>query len=419
MEFKYGINEKPKTKRETILLAIQHVFAMFGSTILVPTLIGLDPAVSLVTAGVGTLIYSACTKSKVPVFIGSSFAYIGLLSGLYSEAGAQGVGLAVISVGIIYVIFAAIISMVGSGFIDKLLPPVVIGPVIIVIGMSLAPVAIQNAGLSSESFHLNSAIIALTSFSVTTIALLRGNNFTKSVPVIIGILSGYIVALMLGEVDLSIFATQSFINIPEFSFVGLDYSLAFEPQIIAAVIPLVFVTMAEHIGDHKVSSAITDKNFTKDPGLHRTLLGDGIATLFAGIVGGPVNTTYAENTGVIILTKIASTYVIKIAAVFAIILAFFGPLTAFIASIPISVMGGISIILFGLIAQNGFKILKDSNVDLNSGRNMIIIGSVLVFGLGGAILQFTIMGITFSFSYMSLAAIIGILLNIILPKELN
>lgn len=417
LNFKYHIEEKPETKRETFLLAIQHVFAMFGSTILVPTLIGLDPSVSLVTAGIGTLIYAFITKSKVPVFIGSSFAYIAILSQLNTTVGPSGVSLAVITVGILYIIIALIIKFTGSDWVNKMLPPVVIGPVIIVIGLSLAPVAISNSGFSSDTVNWQANIIAFTSFAVTCVALLKGSKFIKTVPIILGILAGYFIALILGEVDTTLITTTTLINVPDFQIPVLTYNPQFSMAIVASVIPLVFVTLSEHIGDHKVSSSITGKDFIKNPGLKKTLLGDGVATLFAGLMGGPVNTTYAENTGVIILTRVASVYVIKIAAIFAVILAFFGPLTGFITSIPTSVMGGISIILFGLIAQNGFRIMNENKVDLTHPRNMIIVGSILVIGLGGAVLSFTLFGILFSFSNMSLAAIVGIILNAVLPKE--
>ncbi len=417
MNFKYDVNERPEKNSELVMLSIQHVFAMFGSTVLVPILIGIDVSVALFTAGMGTLLYSLATKAKVPVFIGSSFAYIGILSFLVSEYGQNYASLAVISVGLIYILISLAVRFIGTRWIDYILPPVVMGPVIIVIGLALASTAIDNSGLGAESFSPSAAFISLSTLLVTAIAMMRGTNFTKSIPILIGIGYGYIISLVLGIVDLSAFANISLFAIPDFynPFIAGDFH--FDIGVIAAIIPLVFVTVAEHIGDHSVASTITNRNFFKDPGLDRTLLGDGLATLFAGLVGGPVNTTYAENTGVIILTRVASTTVIRLAAVFAMVIAFLEPITVFINTIPAAVMGGISIALFGLIAQNGVKLLISGKVDFNHPRNMIIIAVILIIGLGGAILSFTIAGITFEFTTMSLAALVGIGFHLILPEK--
>ncbi len=417
MDFKYYIDERPAKNGEMIVLSLQHVFAMFGSTVLVPMLIGIDVSVALFTAGMGTLLYSLATKAKVPVFIGSSFAYIGILSLLVSKYGQNYASLAVMSVGIIYILLSLIVRAVGTKWLDYILPPVVMGPVIIVIGLSLASTAINNSGLGIDSFDPTAAFISLSTLLVTSLAMMKGSNFTKSIPILIGIGYGYIVSLLLGLVDLSVFNDISLISIPNFYNPFFAGEFEFSPAVIAAIIPLVFVTVAEHIGDHTVSSTITGKNFLKDPGLHRTLLGDGLATLFAGFVGGPVNTTYAENTGVIILTRVASTAVIRLAAVFAMLIAFLAPVNAFINSIPSPVMGGISIALFGLIAQNGVKLLVAGKVDFNHPRNMMIIAVILIIGLGGAIISFTVAGITFEFTTMSLAALVGIAFHLILPEK--
>lgn len=417
MDFKYYIDEKPEKKSEMVILSLQHVFAMFGSTVLVPILVGIDVSVALFTAGMGTLLYSLCTRAKVPVFIGSSFAYVGILSLLVSKYGQSYASLAVMSVGLIYILLSFIVRFVGTKWLDYILPPVIMGPVIIVIGLSLASTAIDNSGLGVESFDPTAAFISLTTLLVTAIAMMRGNNFTKSIPILIGIGYGYIISMILGIVDFSAFNDISLISMPDFYNPFVAGEFTFSPSVIAAIIPLVFVTVAEHIGDHTVSSAITGKNFLKDPGLDKTLLGDGLATLFAGFVGGPVNTTYAENTGVIILTRVASTAVIRLAAVFAMLIAFLEPINAFINSIPSPVMGGISIALFGLIAQNGVKLLIAGEVDFNHPRNMMIIAVILIIGLGGAIISFTFAGITFEFTTMSLAAIIGIIFHLILPEK--
>lgn len=417
MDFKYDIDERPAKNGELIVLSLQHVFAMFGSTVLVPLLIGIDVSVALFTAGMGTLLYSLATKAKVPVFIGSSFAYIGILSFLVSEYGQNYASLAVMTVGIIYIIISLIVRAIGTKWLDYIMPPVVMGPVIIVIGLALASTAIDNSGLGSETFNPTYAFISLSTLFVTAFAMMRGNNFTKSIPILIGIAYGYIVSLLLGIVDLSAFANTSLISVPHFYNPFIAGEFQFDIGVVAAIIPLVFVTIAEHIGDHTVASTITGRNFLKDPGLDKTLLGDGLATLFAGLVGGPVNTTYAENTGVIILTRIASTTVIRLAAVFAILMAFLQPVTVFINTIPSPVMGGISIALFGLIAQNGVKLLVSGNVDFNHPRNMIIIAVILIVGLGGAVVSFTVASITFEFTTMSLAAIVGILFHLLLPEK--
>lgn len=417
MDFKYYIDEKPEKKSEMFILSLQHVFAMFGSTVLVPILVGIDVSVAIFTAGMGTLLYSLCTRSKVPVFIGSSFAYVGILSLLVSKYGQSYASLAVMSVGLIYILLSFTVRFIGTKWLDYILPPVIMGPVIIVIGLSLASSAIDNSGLGVESFDPTAAFVSLTTLLVTALAMMKGSNFTKSIPILIGIGYGYIVSMIFGIVDLSTFNGISLISMPDFYNPFVAQEFTFNPSVIAAIIPLVFVTVAEHIGDHTVSSTITGKNFLKDPGLDKTLLGDGLATLFAGFVGGPVNTTYAENTGVIILTRVASTAVIRLAAVFAMLIAFLEPVNAFINSIPSPVMGGISIALFGLIAQNGVKLLIAGQVDFNHPRNMMIIAVILIIGLGGAIISFTLVGITFEFTTMSLAAIIGIIFHLILPDK--
>lgn len=419
LEFKYGIDEKPSSKLEHSILSLQHVFAMFGSTILVPTLIGLDPSIAIFCAGLGTLIYSFTTRGKVPVFIGSSFAYISILLALYSQYGAVGVANGVISVGIIYILIALLIKLVGTNWVDKLLPPIVIGPIIMVIGLGLATTAVENSGFlfGSEGYSHVSQIIAILTLLITVLALLYGNKTIKSIPVLIGILGGYLVAIVAnvfqpGTIDLSWISDVSLIQIPPFETINILSDWQFYPQIFIAMIPIAFVTLAEHIGDHSVSSSILNKNFLKDPGLSKTILGDGLATLAAGLLGGPVNTTYSENTGVIILTRVASVSVIRIAAVFAMVLAFVAPVSEFIQSIPTCVMGGISLILFGLIAQNGIRLMQVSKIDINNTRNMILIGTILVLGIGGA-------GIGASFSGMSFAAVAGIILNLILPEKKN
>ncbi len=417
MKFRYHVDETPESKREHFALSFQHVFAMFGSTILVPTLIGIDVATALFAAGLGTLTYTTVTQKKVPVFIGSSFAYIAILSSLNADYGSAGVAFAVMCVGIMYMLIALIINVAGTNWIDKVLPPIVVGPLIIVIGLSLAPVAIDNAGFGVDTYNAKSIIVATTALLCTTFSLLRGNRIISMLPIIFGILGGYLMAVILGMVDMSVIMKDGILNIPNFQIPFVSYEPIFDIGIILSLIPLILVTISEHIGDHTVASSMMHKDFLRDPGLKRTILGDGLATLFAGFLGGPVNTTYAENTGVIMLTRVASISVIRGAALVSMALAFCAPIVNFINSIPVAVMGGISIVLFGMIAQNGIRILINANLDFTHARNMIVCAVILVFGLGGAEINLMIAGITFSFSKMALAAIFGIIFHLILPDK--
>ncbi len=425
MKFKYQIDQKPEKKSEHFILSVQHVFAMFGSTILVPTLIGIDVSTALFTAGLGTLIYQFTTKNKVPVFIGSSFAYIALLSALNADQGPAGVAMAVVTVGIVYMLISGLIGLIGTGWLDKILPPIVIGPVIIIIGLSLAPVAVENAGLlpGSDSYSIYNGLIALSALLAATYALLVKNTKANSVPIIIGIAVGYITALILelltgiDLVDTSQIFANGLISVPAFNIPGVTYDFSLNLGIIVSVIPLVLVTIAEHIGDHSVSSSMMEKDFLHDPGLNKTLLGDGIATFVAGILGGPVNTTYAENTGVIMLTRVASISVLRLAAILAICLSFLSPVVGFINSIPLAVMGGISILLFGMIAQNGIKILVQSNLEFSHPRNLAMMAVILVLGLGGATVAFSLLAFDFVFTGIALSILIGIIFHLILPNK--
>ena len=414
------ISEKPKNKLQWGLLSMQHLFAMFGATVLVPILTGLSISVALFSSGVGTLIYIFFTKAKVPVYLGSSFAYIAAIS-IASQsygAGAAFIGLAV--VGIIYVIVALLIKYLGVNWLNKILPAVVIGPMIAIIGISLAAVATGQAGLSPNSADgffaflatdIRNPLIALVSFATTVVLAIFAKGFLKVVPIIGGILVGYLFAIVVGVVDFTPLATIEWIKIPEFTILG-TYAIDFRAVLMFA--PISFVTIAEHIGDHKVLGSITNKDFLKDPGLDKTLLGDGVATLFAAVIGGPANTTYGENTGVVGMTKVGSVYVTGLAAIFAIILSFFNIVTGIIQTIPAPVMGGVLILLFGLIAGNGLKVMIDAKVNLSSMRNLIIVATMFVLGLGQASISINDAS---ALTGMSLAAIVGIVLNLLLPEE--
>ena len=322
------INEKPPVLK-WIILALQHVFAMFGATILVPILVNsaagqtvLTIPVALVTSGIGTLIYILCTKGKSPVYLGSSFAFITPLAVGAMKAGIGGAMVGTMLVGIIYVIVAIIISFFGKDWIKKLLPPIVIGPMIMIIGLSLASNAVSEIGISADITNIDykGVIVALFTFLVTAIVMLKGKGFLKIIPFLVGMVSGYILAVILGLVDFTPVLEATFFSLPNFVLPFVSYT----PTLAAAltIAPIALVTMAEHIGDHTALSTIIGKDLLKEPGLNRTLLGDGLATFAAGLLGGPANTTYGENTSVVGMTKIASVWVIGLAAIFAILLGF-------------------------------------------------------------------------------------------------
>ena len=418
----YDINEMPPLK-EAVILAFQHLFAMFGATILVPILVNaaagkevLTIPVALVTSGIGTLIYILCTKGKSPVYLGSSFAFIVPVAAAYTKAGIAGAMTGIMAVGLIYVIVALIIKFAGKDWLEKLLPPVVIGPMIMIIGLGLAPSAISQIGLA-DGTHLEWKVIlvAFVSFIVTAIVMTRAKGFFKIIPFLVGIVSGYIVAVCLGMIDFKPVAEASWFAIPKFKIIFKDYGLNFTALVTIA--PIALVTLCEHIGDHTSLSNIIGKDLIKDPGLDRTLLGDGIATFVAGALGGPANTTYGENTSVVGMTKVASVKVIGLAAIFAIVIGFLGKFTALVSTIPNAVLGGVSLLLYGFIAVNGLKVLIKNQVDFEQSKNIIVASSMLVLGLGGAAVSIVSGDLSLTISGMSLAAIFGILLNCLLPGE--
>lgn len=416
------IHDKPQPM-QWALLSIQHVFAMFGATVLVPLLTDMPVSVALFGSGVGTLIYIICTKAQVPVYLGSSFAYIVAVQTAISQMGgdrsAAQTGL--ILVGLVYCIVAFIIKLIGKNWIDKLLPPIVIGPMIAVIGLGLAPSAVSNAGFVAGGDWRN-MVVAIVTFVITAFVSTKAKGFFKIIPFLCGIVGGYIFALVLGIVDFSgvqaVITEGRWIGLPEFylpfSTGGLfhEYKLYFGPET-WALVPVAIVTISEHIGDHTVLGKVCDRNFLKEPGLHRTLIGDGIATAVSGLLGGPANTTYGENTGVVGMTKVASIYVIATAACIAIGLSFIPFVTELIRSIPNPVIGGMSLLLYGVIASNGLQVLIDNRVDFNKQRNLIIASIMLVIGIGGAVLPIGIV----SLSSTAFSAVTGIVLNLILPKE--
>lgn len=397
-----------------LILGIQHTFAMFGATVLVPIITGLDVSTTLLMAGLGTLLFHLITKGKVPAFLGSSFAFLGGFSAVAprladgsanTELLPYACGGVVVS-GLIYVVLAALIKVFGVRKIMRFFPPVVTGPIIISIGLILAPTAISNC---AENWLL--AFVALVIIIVCNI---WGRGMVKILPILIGVIGSYIVALLMGEVD------STAIN--EASVVGVAlHPSAFAKFSISACItiaPIALATMMEHIGDIAAISATAQKNYLADPGLHRTLLGDGLATSLAGIFGGPANTTYGENTGVLALTKVYDPKVMRIAAVFAIALSFFPKVGAAIQTIPTAIIGGISFVLYGMISAVGVRNIVENQVDFTNSRNLIIAAVILVSALGfnsvGGI-NIPVFGLVINLSGLAIAAIVGILLNAILP----
>ena len=402
-----------------ILLSLQHVFAMFGATILVPLILGMPVSVALFASGLGTLIYMVATQFKVPVYLGSSFAFISAMAfamkQMNGDVSAAQSG--VVLVGLVYVVVALAVKLIGTKWIDRLLPPIVIGPMIMVIGLGLANSAVTNAGFIKDG-TVQQITVAIVTFLITAFINTKAKGFFKIIPFLFGIIGGYIVAVLFGLVDFTPVLEADWIAIPQlylpFSTNGFfkEYHWYFGPET-WAILPVAVVTIAEHIGDHTVLSQICGRQFLKTPGLHRTLIGDGVATAVSAFMGGPANTTYGENTGVVGMTRIASVSVIRNAALFAIGLSFLGKFTALISTIPNAVLGGMAILLYGVIASNGLKVLIEKQVDFREVRNLIIASSMLVLGLGGAILELG----PVTLSGTALCALAGVILNLVLPYE--
>jgi len=415
----YDVNECPPLGK-WIILALQHVFAMFGATILVPILVNaaagevvLTIPVALVTSGIGTLIYILCTKGKSPVYLGSSFAFITPIAAAFLKGGISGAMTGIMAVGILYIMVALIIKFIGKDWLDKLLPPVVIGPMIMIIGLGLAPSAISQIGIAAgTAMEWKTVLVAFVSFLVTAIVMTKAKGFFKVIPFLFGIISGYVVALMLGMIDFSAVGEAKFFAMPNFMLPFVDYKISFTALV--TILPIALVTICEHIGDHKSLSNIIGKDLIKDPGLDRTLLGDGIATFVAGFLGGPANTTYGENTSVVGMTKVASVKVIGLAAIISIMFGFLGKFTALISTIPDAVLGGVSLLLYGFIAVNGLKVLISNQVDFEKPVNVIVASTMLVLGLGGAAISIVNGDLSLTISGMSLASIAGIILNLTL-----
>lgn len=409
------VNEKPKAG-QWAFLSLQHLFAMFGATVLVPFLTGLPISAALLASGIGTLLYILITKSMIPAYLGSSFAFITpIITGLSTHSLGDML-VALFMSGVMYVIIGILIKLSGIGWLMHLLPPVVVGPVIMVIGLSLAPTAANMAMFENtadmKGYNVTYLIVAMITLVTTLVVQGYMKGFFSLIPVLIGIIVGYIAGIIFGIVDFKPVMKASWFDWPHIYVPFVDYHPSFHFGLVLLMVPIVFVTVSEHIGHQMVINKIVGRNFFEKPGLHRSIIGDGVSTMFASIIGGPPSTTYGENIGVLAITKIYSIYVIGGAAVIAIILAFVGKFTALISSIPTPVMGGVSILLFGIIASSGLRMLVESKVDFSENRNLVIASVILVVGIGN--LMFDIHGV--KVEGMALAALSGIVLNLILPK---
>ncbi len=398
------------SRSKRIILGMQHTFTMFGATVLVPIITGLDVSVSLFMAGVCTLLFHLITKRKMPVFLGSSFAFIAPIAAVVEFVSARGGtdGLAyarggIVVAGMVYIVVAGLIYVFGVKKVVEFFPPVVTGPIILVIGVKLAPTAI---GMASGNWFL-----AIVSFLVVVGISIYAKGFFKVIPVMIGLIVGYAVAVITGDVDFTPIVNASWVGLPPFQLPKFDF------QTIMIIAPVAVATMVEHVGDVVAIGATVEEDFLEEPGLHRTMLGDGLMTALSALVGGPPNTTYSENTGVLALTRVWDPLIMRIGAVFAIILGIVPKLASIISTIPESVVGGISIVLFGMIAAVGARTLVEEQVDFTSSRNLIIAAVIFVLGLGGAVMPINLGFVEFSIEGMALAAIIGIALNKILPQD--
>ncbi|MFD2171493.1 uracil permease [Tumebacillus lipolyticus] len=386
---------------QSVPLSLQHLFAMFGSTVLVPFLTGLNPAIALLTSGIGTLIYILLTKGMIPGYLGSSFAFIAPIIAVSKAESPEAALFGCLVSGLVYIIVAFIIRGAGIGWLNKLLPPVVVGSIVIVIGLGLAGVAVNMA---AEDWTV--AMVALI-VAIVASAFFRG--FLGVIPILLGIIGGYIFAVTQGMVDFTTVAKADWIALPDFQTPKVSWTAAL------LIAPVALVTIAEHVGHLLVTENIVGRPLMKKPGLHRSMLGDGVATAIAGAVGGPPSTTYGENIGVMAITRVYSVWVIGGAAVFAILFAFIGKISALISTIPVPVMGGISILLFGIIASAGLRMLVESGINYGNKRNLIISSVILVLGVGGAKIHIGELPI----EGMALATFAGILLNLVLPKGIN
>nr|WP_279027869.1 uracil-xanthine permease family protein [Snodgrassella alvi] len=393
------------------LAGAQILFVAFGAMVLVPLLTGLNPALALMGAGIGTLLFQLCTKRKVPIYLGSSFAFIAPIIYAMQEWGLGSTMFGLFAAGFMYFVFAALIKWRGLASVHRLLPPVVIGPVIMVIGLSVAVVASSMAmGRSGDKQvvdYAHSLFLSGFTFAVTVIVTVFGSKMMRLIPILIGVAAGYIMALFTGMVDTSAMAAAPWFAVPHFATPEVNWQAAL------FMLPVAIAPAIEHIGGIMAIGKVTGHDYVKDPGLHRTLLGDGLGVCVAGLIGGPPVTTYGEVTGAVMITKNSNPVIMTWAAIFAIFMAFFGKFNAFLSSIPLPVMGGIMLLLFGTIASLGLKTLIDAKVDLMEPRNLVIVSSVLTVGIGGMVVKIG----TMAFAGVGLCALLAIVLNLLLPAK--
>ena len=412
-----------------LLLGFQHMFAMFGATVLVPLLTGLDVATTLLMAGLGTLFFHLVTKGKVPAFLGSSFAFLGgyaavapMSDNIPNKEMLPYACLGVAAAGLVYLVLALLIKLVGVSKVMRFFPPVVTGPIIIAIGLGLSGSAVGNCATNWP--------LALIALAIVIVFNIWGNGMLKIVPILLGVVGSYVVAIVVGNlcgveawaIDFTAVKEAAWIGLPihkEATILGVDWAKAsLIISSVVGIVPIALATMMEHIGDISAISATVGKNFIKDPGLHRTLIGDGVATTLASLFGGPANTTYGENTGVLALSRVYDPKVIRIAAVIAALLSFSPKFAAVISSIPTAVIGGISFVLYGMISAIGVRNVVEAKVDFTKSRNLIVAAIILVCALGlGTAATFKIGGITIALSALAVGSIMGILLNAILPGK--
>jgi uracil permease len=398
-------------KPRYLLLGLQHTVAMFGATVLVPLLTGLNPSVALFTAGLGTLVFHLVTGRMVPVFLGSSFAFIApILAAKEAGFSLSAIGGGIAAAGLVYGLFALLVLLIGSERVRWVFPPVVTGPVIVVIGLTLAPVAVQMA---SKDW-----LLAIVTFASAVVSAVFFRGLFQMIPVLLGVGAGYLLALLLGRVDLKPLQEAAWFGVPQFTLASLEWGA------VLLIAPVAFVTVMEHIGDILTNGRVVGKDFFTKPGLHRTLLGDGLATSLAGLLGGPANTTYSENTGVLAVTRVYDPAVLRLAALFAILLSFSPKLAALLQTLPQGVLGGISMLLFGMIASIGIRTLAEAEIDFTKSRNLIAVSAILVLGLGGAVanlgtIQVAGAALPLKVSGMALAALAGVVLNLLLPQKLE
>lgn len=406
------VDERPEFG-QWVGLSLQHMFSMFGSTVLVPILVGLNPGIALFSSGVGTLMYLLITRHKIPAYMGSSFSFIVPMMALMKSTGYPGIAQGTIAVGCVYLLVSLIVTMIGSDWIDHVLPPIVVGPIVMVIGLSLTSTAAKDATMNGTHYDLRYFAVAMLTLLVTIAFNMFCKGFLGLIPILLGIVCGYVIACLFGIVDLAPVAAAHWFSLPDFQVPFVTYQPHFYWGAILSMAPIAFVTMTEHMGHIMVLNELTERNYFKDPGLNHTLAGDGTASIIAGFVGGPPVTSYGENIGVLAITRVHSVYVLAGAALFAVFFSFVGKLSALIESIPGPVIGGISFLLFGVIASSGLRVMIEDQIDFNKKRNLMISSVILVIGIGNAYLKLG----QYQFSGLAVAAVLGIVLNLILPDE--